>query len=208
MGFLNWFTSNGQPAVTVVSGLPRSGTSMLMKMLAAGGMEAYSDGVRTADDDNPLGYFEHERIMGLADDPDPAWVAEARGKAIKVIAYLLDKLPADNRYDVIYVTRSIEEVVASQNRMLLRRGEPVPESALDTARMLQVHSRKVRLWLKRQPNFRFIEIDYAETIDDPQGRARDVAAFVDARLDPVRMAGAVDRSLYRNRSLYEEREQT
>ena len=96
----------GAPVV-VVSGLPRSGTSMLMNMLAAGGLELLSDGARAADEDNPHGYFELERVMALADEPDPSWLHAARGKGVKIISHLLKHLPRENDYRVILVERDL-----------------------------------------------------------------------------------------------------
>ena len=112
----------GRPVV-VVSGLPRSGTSMAMKMLAAGGLETIVDGLRTADEDNPKGYFEDERIKALAETADKAWLRGAWGKAVKVISYLLKELPRQHNYRVIFVRRDLREVLASQAKMLARRGK-------------------------------------------------------------------------------------
>ncbi len=112
----------GEPIV-VVSGLPRSGTSMIMKMLEAGGLPVLTDGLRAADEDNPKGYYEVERVKGLAEETDKGWLAEARGKGIKVISYLLKSLPPQFNYRVVFIRREIEEVLASQRKMLARRGE-------------------------------------------------------------------------------------
>ena len=188
-------------AIVVVSGLPRSGTSMLMKMLQAGGLAVFSDGIREADIDNPNGYFEHENIRKLAESSDRSWLGRARGQAIKVIAFLLDQLPPENNYDVIYVNRQIGEVVASQNKMLERRGESVGEaSTRETAEMLSRHSTKVKGWLKRQKHFRVLEVDYAVVVQSPAEEARRVSDFLEGTLDCGKMAAVVDPSLYRNRS--------
>lgn len=113
-------------AVVVVSGLPRSGTSLLMNMLAAGGLPVLTDGVRAADADNPHGYFELERVKNLEHDADKAWLRDARGRGVKVISHLLKELPADNYYKVLFSVRDLGEVVASQNTMLRHRHEPNP----------------------------------------------------------------------------------
>ena len=112
--------------VIVVSGVPRSGTSMMMRMLDAAGVPVLVDGVRQADEDNPRGYFELERVTHLEQDDDKSWVRDARGKALKVISQLLQELPPENFYRVIFLQRDLDEVLASQNRMLERRGEPNP----------------------------------------------------------------------------------
>ena len=93
--------------IVVVSGLPRSGTSMAMRMLAAGGMAIVTDGIRAADEDNPNGYFEDERVKALAKNPDKTWVAEARGKALKVVSLLLQHLPPTQKYQVVFVHRRL-----------------------------------------------------------------------------------------------------
>jgi hypothetical protein len=109
--------------IVVVSGLPRSGTSMMMKMLQAGGIGIMTDNLRVADENNPKGYYEFERVKQL-DKGDNAWVAEAQGKVIKVISYLLEFLPADFHYKVIFMRREMAEILASQRHMLERDGKP------------------------------------------------------------------------------------
>ena len=111
----------GEPIV-VVSGLPRSGTSMMMKMLEAGGIPPVTDELRTADDDNPKGYYEFERVKQM-DKGDTAWVADAQGKVVKVISALLKHLPSSHNYQVIFLRRHMSEILASQRKMLIRRGE-------------------------------------------------------------------------------------
>jgi hypothetical protein len=189
----------GEPIV-VVSGLPRSGTSMLMKMLAAGGVPIMTDGQRTADEDNPEGYFEVERIKGLPQESDRAWLAEARGKAVKVISYLLRSLPEEHNYRVVFLRRDIDEVLASQAKMMARRGErdDVPAEkmrevfAKDVARALEL--------LARAPQFEVLEVEYAAVVARPLDEARRIADFVGGGLDPEAMAAAVRPALYRNRA--------
>src|SRR5437879_6348754 len=115
--------------ITIVSGLPRSGTSLMMQMLVAGGMSALSDDDRRPDPDNPRGYLEWERIKQLPNDP--ACIAEAEGKVIKVISRLLLSLPAGHEYRIIFMQRPLPEVLASQETMLLHRGTAKPGA--DTA---------------------------------------------------------------------------
>src|SRR5687768_8758894 len=113
----------GKPIV-VVSGLPRSGTSMAMKMLEAGGLSVVTDGLRTPDEDNPKGYYEDERVKRLHKEPDKTWLHEARGKVVKIISFLLKSLPPDHNYKVVLMQRNLREIVASQNKMLARLGKP------------------------------------------------------------------------------------
>ena len=188
----------GAPVV-VVSGLPRSGTSMLMNMLAAGGLELLSDGARAADEDNPHGYFELERVMALADEPDRSWLHAARGKGVKIISHLLKHLPRENDYRVILVERALPEVIASQNRMLSNRGEHNPLDDQASADLYAKHLLAVRGWLRLQANCRLLNVQYRAAVDEPQKVAAELAEFVGAGLDQARMAAAVDARLYRNR---------
>lgn len=190
---------HGQPIV-VVSGLPRSGTSMAMKMLEAGGLELIQDGLRSADEDNPKGYYEDERVMRLHDATDKSWLKAARGKGVKIISNLLRSLPADNNYRVLFVRRDIEEILASQAKMLERRGE---ESATDDGRMTELFEGDVwraQYLLKRQPQFSWIEVHYRDVLAEPEAQARRMRAFLHLDLDVDKMAAVVDPNLYRNRS--------
>lgn len=189
----------GEP-VTVVSGLPRSGTSMLMSMLQAGGMALVTDAVRGADVDNPRGYFELERVKALGSDADRAWVREARGKAIKVISHLLKELPPENDYRVVLSVRDLDEVVRSQNAMLRHRGEANPVDDAKAVDLYRKHLVNVKLLLRTRPNFTALEVPYREAIADPAGVAARLDRFLGGRLDVARMAAAVDPALYRNRS--------
>jgi hypothetical protein len=188
------------PAIIVVSGLPRSGTSMMMKMLQAGGMELAADDIRTADEDNPKGYFEYERVKELDKQAEKAWIGEFRGKAIKIISFLLRDLPADYHYKVIFMRRHLEEVIASQNKMLVRRGEPTDEA--HDAKMIQsyrIHLRKVGFMLANESHFSFLDVDYRDVLERPGEHAARIRRFLGQDLDVARMAEAVDRQLYRNR---------
>ena len=189
----------GEPIV-VISGLPRSGTSMLMKMLEAGGVPLVMDGIRTADEDNPKGYFEDERVKKLAQGTSKRWLADARGKGIKVISYLLKDLPLNHNYKVLFVLRDLTEVLASQSKMLDRREE---ESTTSDERMLELfkdHLWKARYLVKHRPQFEVIELHYKDVVDDPSGQAALINRFLGGRLDVEAMAKAVDRGLYRNRA--------
>ncbi|HHQ48209.1 MAG TPA: sulfotransferase family protein [Acidobacteria bacterium] len=186
--------------VIVVSGLPRSGTSMAMGMLAAGGVEIVTDELRRPDEDNPKGYFELERVKDLAGGGDRSWLHEARGKAVKIISYLLQYLPGDLRYRVIFMSRDLDEVLASQARMLERRGE-APGDSPDRMRQRYVdHLASVRTILRLRPGFELLELNYPAVIEDPLDAAVRIERFLDRPLDTASMARAVDPSLYRNRT--------
>ena len=192
-------TKFGQPLV-VVSGLPRSGTSMMMKMLDAADLPLVTDAVRTADEDNPKGYFEDERVKDLDKSEDRDWLRDCRGKVVKIISFLLLDLPEENFYKVIFMRRNLEEVIASQNKMLVRRGEPTDEA--NDAKMIQrykMHLRKVEYVLEEYDNFEAIDVDYRQALEDPRTYAARIGEFLGAKLDLDRMAAVVDPSLYRNR---------
>jgi hypothetical protein len=189
----------GQPIV-VVSGLPRSGTSMIMKMLEAGGLPILTDGLRTADEDNPKGYYEVERVKGLADERDKGWLAEARGKGIKVISFLLKSLPPRFNYRVVFIGREMEEVLASQRKMLARRGE-TEETAPERMRALfEDDLWRARYQLGHRPEFETLELHYSKVLAQPREEARRLAAFLGRELDIEAMTAAVDPQLYRNRA--------
>jgi hypothetical protein len=190
----------GEPIV-VVSGLPRSGTSMMMRMLAAGGIEPFSDGARSADIDNPEGYYEHRRVIDLERDPDRGWVREARGRALKVISFLLRHLPPDNAYRIVYMRRHLDEVLASQDKMLDRLGNAAPGGDLEA--MKEAYRNDIvaaRLYARKQPNMEMLEVHYAQAVADPTATARAVNAFLGGGLDEAKMAAAVNEALYRNRA--------
>ena len=187
------------PEIVVVSGLPRSGTSMMMKMLDAAGLPIMTDAIRKADEDNPKGYFEYERVKDLEKESDKAWVREARGKVLKVISFLLKDLPPDNFYRVVFLRRDIDEVVASQNKMIRNRGEENRVEDEEAKRLFQRHLLQVKMLVSRNPNFEMLEVDHREAIQDARAVAEKVNAFLGGRYDVEKMAAAVDRSLYRNR---------
>jgi len=189
----------GAPVV-VVSGLPRSGTSMVMRMLSAGGVPVVTDGERSADEDNPLGYFELEQVKALGEGERPAWLAGARGKAVKVISFLLDRLPRGYDYRVVFLDRSLAEVLASQRTMLARRGETSTSSDERMTELFEEHLRTVRRLLREDSRFLAIDVPYAGVIADPAGQAARIARFVGLPADASLMAAAVDPSLYRNRA--------
>ena len=188
----------GKPVV-IVSGLPRSGTSMAMKMLEAGGMELVVDNIRTADEDNPKGYYEDERVKDLAEMTEKGWLNEARGKVIKVVSSLLNYLPENNAYKVVFMRRNLHEVLASQTKMLERREEDSHSEDESLLKMYESHLEKVTFQLRFRSNFQALYLNYADVVKDPSTEARRIADFVGSGLDADRMAGAVDGSLYRNR---------
>lgn len=185
--------------VTIVSGIPRSGTSLAMQMIVAGGIPPVTDGLRAADEDNPRGYFELERVRQLR--ADKGWVADAIGKAVKVIHLLLTELPEDRPYRIVYVERDLREVVRSQAAMLARSGRQ--GGGLAPERLIAVYEtqeRQVRAWLDARRGFSVLRVRHADLLVDAAGQAHAINAFLGGDLDERKMASAVDPSLYRNRS--------
>lgn len=185
--------------VTVVSGLPRSGTSLAMQMLAAGGIPPMTDHERTPDPDNPRGYFEFERVKQLR--TDKAWLNEAAGRAVKVIHMLLTELPHDRDYRVVFMRRDVGEVVRSQRVMLERAGRP--GGALTPERLAAIYEQQIAStarWLAERPRFRVLDVPYAGLVADPAAWTTSLNTFLGGDLNTTAMAGAVDAGLYRNRA--------
>lgn len=185
--------------ITIVSGLPRSGTSLMMQMLVAGGMTPLSDGERAADADNPRGYLEWERIKQLPNDPD--CIAEAESKVVKVISRLLLSLPGGYDYRVIFMQRPLLEVLASQDQMMQRRGtyKEGPNPAAMAA-AFEKHLREVYSWLEGKSYVKSIRIAYHDAVKQPEEISRQIAEFLGFPLNVESMIAQVDASLYRNRA--------
>ena len=188
----------GEPIV-IVSGLPRSGTSMMMKMLEAGGVAIMTDSIRTADVDNPKGYYEYERVKELEKETDKSYIREGRGKALKVISFLLKELPDDNFYRIVFMRRDLGEVISSQNKMLGRRGENAITDDEMMAEAYRNHLASVRILVRKRPNFEILEVRYDAAVKQPKDAARAVNEFLGGALDEAAMVAAVDAELYRNR---------
>jgi hypothetical protein len=184
--------------VTLVSGLPRSGTSMMMRMLEAGGVPALVDHVRTADEDNPEGYYEFERVKKI--EHDTAWLDDARGKVVKMISALLTHLPPGHTYKVVFMRRKLDEVLASQRQMLIRRGKPTDTTSDEKmAQFFTNHLAKVEAWMAAQPNVDVLYVSYNDLMEDPAPHCARVAEFLGLPLDPARMASVASTRLYRQR---------
>ena len=192
------FRKESQPVI-VVSGLPRSGTSMMMKMLEAGGLEVLTDHLRQPNEDNPKGYYEFERVKKLPEG-DTHWLNDAEGKVVKIISALLMHLPSDHTYKILFMRRSMGEILASQKQMLVRRGEPADKvDDAEMARLFEKHLREVQTWLDQQPNIACLDVDYNAMLRDPRPQLAHVLPFLDCTLDVEKMAGVVDPALYRQR---------
>jgi hypothetical protein len=187
-------------AITIVSGLPRSGTSMMMQMLQAGGMQILTDHQRSADDDNPKGYYEFERVKKLKDG-DTLWVKEAQGKVVKVVSALLQQLPGGYSYRVVFMLRNIDEILASQKQMLVRRQEPTDKVGDEKlAELFEGHLKSIQEWLSRQPNFQVLYVNYNDLIQNSKPLVEEISIFLDSSVDKKAMLEIPDRKLYRQRS--------
>ncbi|MEJ2759611.1 MAG: sulfotransferase [Anaerolineales bacterium] len=172
----------------------------MMMMLDAAGYPPLQDHVRTADEDNPKGYYELERVKKLPEG-DTAWLKDAGGKTVKVITALLEHLPKNYNYDVIVMRREMGEILASQKKMLERRGEePDKISDVEMATLFEKHFRKVMIWVEAQNNFRVVEVSYNELLTDPEDACKKVAAFLGNDLDIDAMIAKIDPKLYRQRA--------
>lgn len=200
--FSRLFNRNKKPAepIIVVSGLPRSGTSLMMQMLVAGGMEAVTDRIREADDSNPHGYYEFEQVKQL-EQGNVAWVDDAQAKVVKVISALVPHLPDEHNYRVVFLRRDLDEIYRSQVKMLEREGKPTDTISRDELLSLyKKHLRSVYDWINRHPTVELLEIHYKDLVTNPTPQIQRLSAFIPQPLDEAAMHEAIDPSLYRNRS--------
>lgn len=184
--------------ITVVSGLPRSGTSLLMQMLHAGGFPILCDQQRQPDPDNPSGYFEYAPVRGL--ERDASWMPNAEGQAVKIVSPLLKSLPTGHSYNIIFMRRNLDEVLASQERMLARRGQPAGPDRTLMRTHFERHLQQVTSWLATQSQIRVLELEYAQVVTNPTTAAEAITSFLNTPLNIPAMIAAVDPALYRNRT--------
>src|SRR6266699_1176399 len=183
--------------ITIVSGLPRSGTSLMMQMLGAGGMTLLTDFERKADEDNPRGYCEWEPAKLLP--KQPGRIDEAEGKAVKVISQLLMSVPPGRDYKLIFMERPLPEVLASQDEMLRRRGTADSVSHDVMARAFKKHLSEVATWRENRRDVPICRVGYRRVLNDPVSISEEVRSFLGIELDVSAMVREVDPSLYRNR---------
>jgi hypothetical protein len=182
--------------ITLVSGLPRSGTSLMMQMLDNGGLEVVTDYIRVADPDNPRGYYEFEKVKAIK--RDASWLPQTRGKAFKIISQLLYDLPPTEEYRIIFMERDMDEMLVSQEKMLQRLGRnAVPREEMKRSYVL--HLRRLRDWLRQQRHMKLLYVRYNDLVERPEEHAERVSEFLDGRANVGRMTETVDSTLYRNR---------
>ncbi len=184
--------------ITIVSGLPRTGTSLMMQMIHAGGIPALTDRVRASDEDNPKGYFELEAVKRTK--KDDSWLAEAAGRVVKMVHLLLYDLPGNHQYRVVFMRRDLREVVRSQGVMLARRG--TDGARLTDEQLIGAYEgqlTKIQRWLDEQPNFQVHQVSYNSLMNDPPPAVAAIRAFLGGELDGDAMLASIDPSLYRQR---------
>jgi hypothetical protein len=195
-----WDEPQASPAfITVISGYPRSGTSLMMQMLAAGGIDVLCDDFRKPDEHNPRGYYEFEHALKLGGEGETTdWVAQAVGRAVKVIAYQMRLLPIEYNYRVIFMRRKIVEVLASSRKMKLTREQP---ALSEREQILAFKTEYVvyEAWLLKQPNMCALFVNYNDLLANPREHIERVSAFLGVPLDVDEMIKAIDPALYRNR---------
>lgn len=184
--------------ITIVSGLPRTGTSLMMQMIHAGGIPALTDRVRASDEDNQKGYFELEAVKRTK--KDDSWLAEAAGRVVKMVHLLLYDLPGNHQYRVVFMRRDLREVVRSQGVMLARRG--TDGARLTDEQLIGAYEgqlTKIQRWLDEQPNFQVHQVSYNSLMSDPPPAVTAIRTFLGGELDGDAMLASIDPSLYRQR---------
>ena len=189
--------------ITIVSGLPRSGTSMMMQSIHAGGMDAMTDNLRTADDDNPMGYYEFEPVKKTS--RDPSWLVDAGGRVVKMIYRLLYDLPLIGyEYRVVFMRRDISEVLASQKKMLGRLGNNSGDGddGVGDEQMAKLFAKQLDdfdEWIAAQSAFSIINVNYKDMIHETAKQCDRVNNFLNNCLNTTAMVDVVDPNLYRNK---------
>ena len=188
--------------ITIVSGLPRSGTSMMMQMLDRGGMDVFTDGLRVADDNNKKGYYEHEAVKGLAKNKQ--FLSQVGDKAVKIISHLLNHLPNGYKYKIVFMDRDIKEVMTSQHKMLGRlnkdRGNNIDNSMALLKTFAESRKKAIGWARKNKKNVEILVVSYTDIIKNPQKQAKVVNKFLGGHLDVKAMASVADKSLYREKA--------
>ena len=185
-----------QEDIIIVSGLPRSGTSLMMQLLQAGGIPLVCDDKRAADNFNPRGYFEYEAVKGLA--TDNSWVEQGQGKALKVLYHLLKALPETLRYKVIFMQRPLNEVMQSQDRMLAGLGrEDIAPANADLAMTFAQQTDDVLRWAEKQEHMELWQCDYPQLIENPTHTLQELAHFLGTELPLETLKQSIEPNLYR-----------
>ncbi len=185
--------------IVIVSGLPRSGTSMMMKTLEAGGMKIVTDEIRKADEDNPKGYYEHEMVKKIKEDT--SWLMGTRGKVFKMVSMLLYELPEDENYKVIFMRRRMSEILVSQRKLVERMGQKVDSAGgEEMEKLFNKHLKEIIKWIDEQKNIDVLYVNYNDFVESPQEQTELVNQFLNNKLNTKEAVKVVDKTLYRNRT--------
>ena len=184
--------------ITIVTGIPRSGTSLIMQMLQKGGMEILTDNVREADESNPKGYFEYEKVKSL--QTDSSWLLDGDGKAVKIIAQLLKYLLLQFEYKVIFIERNMEEILLSQQKMLKKMGQKTQSQNTILSNIFKKQIEDSKTWLETKTNISTLYIKHTDSIFHAQETANQINEFLGLNLNEKEMTRAVDKTLYRQRA--------
>ncbi len=182
--------------IIIVSGLPRSGTSMMMAMLEAAGIPTLTDNLRKADQDNPKGYWELQKVKQI--QKDQSWLPQAQGKAVKMISALLEFLPPNYHYQVVFMEREMKEILLSQQKMITRRKEQNSISDKKMKDLFENHLKEIKTWLKKQSNFEVLYLSYNQTLKNPDKTIQALKRFLKKDLNLAKMSKVVDPKLHRN----------
>ena len=184
--------------IYIVSGLPRSGTSMMMKMLEAGGIDVLTDFVRKADENNPKGYYEFEKAKDIKNDV--SWLDQAYGKVFKIVSELLYHLPSDKTYKIIFMRRDINEILASQKKMLSNSEIDDGISDDTLAKLYAKKLSRITVWLNEQDNIKVHYVEYKSVLNNTEEIVEGLNKFIGNTLDTQKMMNVVDPALYRQRN--------
>ncbi len=192
-----------QDIITIVSGLPRSGTSMMMQMLDKGGLEILTDKQRGPDEDNPKGYYEYERVKALPGDTD--WLEDAQGKAVKILGELIKHIPEGYDFKVVFMERNLDEIIESQTKMLKRQGkDPDDISKEELKKTFKEYRKILKQQIASHPGMEVIYVSYNDIMSHPEPVVESISAFFDDELNTTEMLSVIDEDLYRNRLEMEE----
>ena len=180
--------------ITIVSGLPRSGTSLMMQMLDYGGMDCLVDGKREADESNPKGYYEYEPVMSIY--KDNSWMNKAQNKTVKIVAPLLNKIDEQYRYKIIFMTRDLNEILKSQQKMIGKIEDVFPVKLYNKFQKLLSN---IEVWKKKEPGVELIYLDYKDVLDNPESTVTSIERFLGVPLNRLEMINCIDKKLYRTK---------
>lgn len=197
LSFINKIFRSKNNEIIIVSGLPRSGTSMMMQILERGGLEIMTDNIRKADKDNPKGYYEFEKVKEI--EKDVSWLPACRGKVVKMVSLLLFDLPDNYMYKVVFMQRNMDEILFSQKKMLQRLNTEDGQEDEKVRDGYEKHLGKIKQWLQEKKNFQVYYISYNHILKDPKTHIKALNDFFNNHLNEQQMLTVIDHSLYRQR---------